>query len=63
MQVFDEDTNMVQEHLPLYFIHLVNDKVLGKKCINNGLSRLSNFLCDLALDMPQIHKYLMDFLI
>lgn len=62
-QVFDEDTRKIEEHLARYFDFLVTDKILKPKAINDGLSRFSDLLPELVLDCPQIHKYLMDYLI
>ena len=61
--VFDENTNKIEQHLATYFEKLTLDKVLAHKDVNNGLSRFSDLLPDLCMDCPQIHQYLMDFLI
>lgn len=62
-QVFDEDTKKIEQHLLDYLQHLLNDNVLKQRDINQGLSRFSDLLPELVLDCPQIHKYLMNFLI
>lgn len=62
-KVFDDDTRMIEQHLSRYYEFLVKDNILKSKDINQGLSRFSDLLAELVLDCPQIHKYLMDFLI
>lgn len=61
--VFDEDTKKVEEHLARYFELLIADGVLKPKDINKGLSRFADLLPELVLDCPQIHQYLMDYMI
>lgn len=46
-----------------YFEKLIGDSVIKKQDINKGLSRFSDLLPELVLDCPQIHKYLMDYVI
>jgi len=62
-RVFDEDTRMIKEHLARYFEFLVKDGILKSKDVNKGLSRFSDLMAELVLDCPQIHKYLMEFMI
>jgi len=61
--VFDEDTRKIEQHLTRYFDLLLADGVLKGSDINHGLSRFSDQLPELVLDCPQIHKYLMDYVI
>lgn len=61
--VFDEDTRKIEEHLVRYYDHLFKDSVLKASDLNQGLSRFSDQLPELVLDCPQIHKYLMDYVI
>lgn len=61
--VFDEDTRKIEEHLVRYCDHLFKDSVLKASDLNQGLSRFSDQLPELVLDCPQIHKYLMDYVI
>lgn len=62
-RVFDEDTAKVEEHLTNYLMHVYNDKQASQKDFNGAISRMADFLPDLALDLPMVHQYLMKYVI
>lgn len=61
--VFDDNIEMVSEHLQTLLNLMNKEKVFQKQDFTDGLSKLIQNFGELSMDVPQIHRYLFDAVI
>lgn len=62
-KVFDEDTSKVESHLVNYLSGILDKGLLTKQDLEGGLNIFGSCLAELSLDVPMIHKYLVNLVI
>ena len=63
LRVFDEDIHKVEKHFEAYLDQLFKQGVLRPQHCSKSVSRIIQFMPEMALDVPQIHEYLFKFVI
>ena len=62
-KVFEQDLELLEKHLTVYLELLQTQKLLQKSDFNKGLSRFTEKIAEVALDVPQVHVYLFNHVI
>jgi hypothetical protein len=62
-KVFDDEITKVKKYLLKYIICLSEQKVLAKPDFSDGISKFISYMPEFSLDVPELHKYLYNFVI
>ena len=62
-KVFEQDLELLEKHLTVYLELLHVQKLLANKDFSKGLSRFTEKIAEVALDVPQVHIYLFNHVI
>lgn len=62
-KIFDEDIKNVKMYLGAYLTQLTKQKIMSKNDFCSGVSKFISLMPELSLDVPDIHKYLFQYVI